>query len=45
MDRFLGDADGYNEHGEPTGDPSGIWAEITPYGGLEAHEDTARCAC
>lgn len=44
MARFLGDADGYNEDGESTGDPSGIWAEITPYGGLDAHADTARYA-
>lgn len=45
MSRFLQDADGFNEEGEATSEqPSGVWAEIAPYGGAGASEDTARYA-
>lgn len=43
MSRFLHDADGFNDEGEPTGEkPSGVWAEIAPYGGARASDDAAR---
>lgn len=43
MSRFLQDADGFDEDGEPTGEkPSGVWAEIAPYGGAGASDDAAR---
>ncbi|CAM9541704.1 unnamed protein product [Ectocarpus fasciculatus] len=45
VSRFVEDADGFNDDGEPTGEePSGVWAEITPYGGIGASEDNARLA-
>eukprot|EP00752_Nemacystus_decipiens_P012095 g10722.t1 len=45
VSRLLHDADGFNEEGEPTGEqPSGVWAEIVPYGGAGARDDAARLA-
>ncbi|CAM9571414.1 unnamed protein product, partial [Scytosiphon promiscuus] len=45
VSRFLEDVDGYNDVGEETGEePSGVWAEILPYGGVGASEDAARLA-
>lgn len=42
MSRFLEDTDGFNDEGEPAGEPSGVWAEIRPYGGVEASETASR---
>lgn len=42
MSRFLEDADGFDEEGQPMGEPSGVWAEIAPYGGVGGEENTAR---
>lgn len=43
VSRFLEDADGFNDKGEPTGEePSGVWAEIAPFGGAGANSDNAR---
>lgn len=43
MSRLLDDADGFNGDGEPTGEePSGVWAEIIPYGGAGASQDAER---
>ncbi|CAM9430000.1 unnamed protein product, partial [Ectocarpus sp. 8 AP-2014] len=45
VSRFVEDADGFNDDGEPTREePSGVWAEITPYGGIGTREDNARLA-
>ncbi|CAM9348328.1 unnamed protein product [Ectocarpus sp. 12 AP-2014] len=45
VSRFVEDADGFNDDGESTGEePSGVWAEITPYGGIRASEDNTRLA-
>jgi len=39
----LEDADGFDEKGKPTGvEPSGVWAEIAPYGGAGADSDNVR---
>lgn len=43
MSRFLKDEDGFDDNGQQSGVPSGIWAEISNYGGDSYQDDAARC--
>ena len=45
MSRFLTDADGFNDEGGKIGEPTGVWAEIAPYGGAGASQNALRYRC
>lgn len=42
VSRFLTEDDGFNDQGEPCGEPRGVWAEIAVFGGEGAEADTVR---